>query len=227
MASTLSRPHPAFPRKHPAARPTRHTGESRKPRRPPTSGQWLVDSGQPQPPGTWAPAFAPPSFRRKPETTRPQTLRDVDPRFRPPRLSGENRKPRRPPTPRDVDPGFRRGDGWGGAGETGGGAPGRRGWVAHPAFAPPHSGESRKPRRPPTPRDVDPGFRPRHSGESRKPRRPPTPRDVDPGFRRGDGWGAPGRRGWVAHPAFAPPSFRLSPESTRPPTSGQWLVDSG
>ena len=192
MASTLSRPHPAFPRKHPAARPTRHTGESRKPRRPPTSGQWLVDSGQPQPPGTWAPAFAPPSFRRKPETTRPQTLRDVDPRFRPPppRLSGENRKPRRPPTPRDVDPGFRRGDGWG--------APGRRGWVAHPAFAPPHSGESRKPRRPPTLRDVDPGPQP-----------PVIPA-------KAGNHAAPQPSGtWT--PAPNPPSFRRKPETTPPP----------
>ena len=175
MASTLSRPHPAFPRKHPAARPTRHTGESRKPRRPPTSGQWLVDSGQPQPPGTWAPAFAPPSFRRKPETTRPQTLRDVDPRFRPPPPSFR-RKPETtpPPNPQGRGPRLSPGRRVGGAWETGLGRP--------PGFRPPSF--RRKPETTPPPNPQGRGPRPptpRHSGESRKPRRPPTLRDVDPG----------------------------------------------
>ena len=89
-----------------------------------------------------------------------------------------------------------------------------------PSVIPPpfrHSGESRKPRHPPTPRDSastpddgqplrgrGPRLSPptRHSGGSRKPRRPPTPWDVDPGFRRGDGVGSPGT--WT--PVFATPS---------------------
>ena len=77
----------------------------------------------------------------------------------------------------------------------------------HPAPPTRLSGESRKPRRPPTLRDT--ASTPAHGQPLRQPKRG---RDVDPDFHRGDGVGPP------PHPSFRPhpPSFRRTPESTRP-----------
>ena len=131
-----------------------------------------------------------PSFRRTPESTRPPALRDSA-------LTPARGQPlRQPKRGRDVDPDFHRGDGVG---------QGRA--IPHPSFrgrAIPHPSFRPTPEstRPPALRDS--ALTPACGQPLRQPKRE---RDVDPDFHRGDGVGPPPN-----------PSFRRTPESTRPPT---------
>ena len=146
------------------------------------------------------PSFRPPPPRLSGDSRNPRPFPGA--RMPPPfpyaapltRHSGESRNLRCSPTPkdsastsdggqllrwpkcgRDVDPGFRRGDGVGPV------CPPPLPYAAQPTR---HSGESRKPRRPPTPKDSA-----STSDDGQLLRWPKRGGDVDPGFRRGDGVG--------------------------------------
>ena len=206
-SSLMATPTPSvIPASLPSFRhPFRHSGESRKPRHPPTprDSASTPDDGQPlrrrRPrlsppvnPGDGVGSAPRPSFRRKPESTYSNSQgQQVNSSLQatptppvippPPRHSGESRNPRTP-TPRDSRS-----------------TPAE--WQPPPLPSPQHpfrhSGESRNPRSQ-TPRDS--ALTP-HCGQPL--RQPKCVRDVDPGFRRGEGVGS------------APlPSFRRKPEST-------------